>query len=674
MKKRNKKKIGLIIGIISVLLIFISVSLLFLFQEDKKTSLTILEKRWIEDNKNKIIDMGITYDIPIYTLTEESIVFNFLNDLEKNTGLEFNKVPYELSKSIEQEYYFSNVNTLPETPYILLDSTNYVLLTKQAQEGSNEYTKVGVLNQDKEEASYYLSDMELKEYDSYSSMKSEYENGLIQAMLLPYSTYLKSILELKDTVISKKITEMKQYYILNLGKDNKKLNSIIKKYYEKWKSANKTKQYNELLISLYYTSKEINKQQINQLNSKNYTYGYVENLPYEGYIDNEMHGIVGKYLNDFSNITDVDFEFKSFKSVEDLKEAIEKNKVDISFGYYNVDNEKVNKTQDIGNTNYVVLTYMDSDLIVNSPKSLKNKEVSIIKDTSLRDYLIDNSKATLKEYNTLKSLLEAKSKDAIIVLDEKTYEYYSDTLLDGYKVAYRSTLPSQYRFYISNTEDNKLFEKLFDYYLSFTDDNSKIEGYNSLLTEKNLMKNSERKYFGYVLILMVTLIVIIGKILRTGRINKQNKREEKIRYVDMLTSLKNRNYLNSHMSEWNENTVYPQAVIVIDLNNIKYINDNYGYEEGDNVIGMAANILINTQLENTDIIRTDGNEFLIYMVGYDDKKVITYMRKLYKELQQLPHEFGAALGYSMIEDDIKTIDDAINEATLDMRKNKETLE
>ena len=142
----------------------------------------------------------------------------------------------------------------------------------------------------------------------------------------------------------------------------------------------------------------------------------------------------------------------------------------------------------------------------------------------------------------------------------------------------------------------------------------------------------------------------------------------------MLTSLKNRNYLNTHMNEWNDNKVYPQAIVVIDLNNIKYINDNYGYEEGDSVIGMASNILINTQLENTDIIRTDGNEFLVYMVGYDDKKVIAYIRKLYKELQQLPHEFGAALGYSMIEDDIKTIDDAINEATLDMRKNKRNLE
>ena len=47
------------------------------------------------------------------------------------------------------------------------------------------------------------------------------------------------------------------------------------------------------------------------------------------------------------------------------------------------------------------------------------------------------------------------------------------------------------------------------------------------------------------------------------------------------------------------------------------------------------------------------------------------MRKLYKELNDLPYGFGASLGYSMIEDDIKTIDDAINEAVLEIRTNRE---
>ena len=149
--------------------------------------------------------------------------------------------------------------------------------------------------------------------------------------------------------------------------------------------------------------------------------------------------------------------------------------------------------------------------------------------------------------------------------------------------------------------------------------------------------------------------------------------ENKIKYIDMLTSLKNRNYLNSAIEKWDESEIYPQTIMIVDLNNIAYINDNYGHEEGDNVIKQAANILITTQVENSEIMRTNGNEFLIYMVNYDEKQVITYIRKLTKEFKELSHGFGAAIGYSMITDGLKTIDDAINEATLDMKSNKEEI-
>lgn len=141
----------------------------------------------------------------------------------------------------------------------------------------------------------------------------------------------------------------------------------------------------------------------------------------------------------------------------------------------------------------------------------------------------------------------------------------------------------------------------------------------------------------------------------------------------MLTSLKNRNYLNDSIEIWDESEIYPQTIIIVDLNNVAYINDNYGHQEGDNVIKEAANILITGQMENSDIIRTNGNEFLIYLVEYDEKQIVSYIRKLNKDFKELTYGFGAAIGYSMINDAIKTIDDAINEATLDMRNNKEEL-
>lgn len=676
MKKKNKTKIGLVIGIGVFVIIAVSTVLFILFGEDKKTSLTILEKRWIEDNKNKIIDLGITYDVPMYTLSGEGVIFDFISDLEKNTGLEFYKIPYELSTEIKHEYYFANVEELPDSDYILIDSTPYVVISKISNNTLNySDKKYGVLKGKIDSVKYYLNDsIDVKEYTSASTMVSDYNKGDIDYIVLPYETYLQSILELKESHIVEYINDMQQYYILMLSKNNKKLNSIIKKYYEKWSKSNKDKLYNKLLLDLYYKSKGVDQQKANSLNAKSYVYGYVENLPYEGIINNKLYGISGEYLSKFANITGVEFEYVSYKSVKDLKEALNNKKIDVAFGYYDFNSKNVNNTISIGSTNLVVVAHNDNDLIVKNLKSLKGKEVSIIKDTGIRNYILEKTQATLKEFNTLKNLLESRGKNSIIIVDEKTYDYYRNTVLSDYQIVYRENIDVNYSFQVSKKDENELFLDLFNYFLSFTDNNYQKRGYTTLVREKSLYKNSEKKYLIYALLLIVVLLVVILKILKIGKKNKQNKREEKIRYIDMLTSLKNRNYLNTHMNEWNENKVYPQAIVIIDLNNIKYINDNYGYEEGDNVIGMASNILINTQLENTDIIRTDGNEFLVYMVGYDDKKVIAYIRKLYKELQQLPHEFGAALGYSMIEDDIKSIDDAINEATLDMRENKQNLE
>ena len=49
------------------------------------------------------------------------------------------------------------------------------------------------------------------------------------------------------------------------------------------------------------------------------------------------------------------------------------------------------------------------------------------------------------------------------------------------------------------------------------------------------------------------------------------------------------------------------------------------------------------------------------------------MNRLSKEFKKLPYNYGASLGYSMITSEIKTIDDAVNEETLDMKNNKEEL-
>ena len=63
---------------------------------------------------------------------------------------------------------------------------------------------------------------------------------------------------------------------------------------------------------------------------------------------------------------------------------------------------------------------------------------------------------------------------------------------------------------------------------------------------------------------------------------------------------------------------------------------------------------------------------MIYMVGYDEDHVVLYMRKLYKLMKELPHELGATLGYSMILNDVKLVEDAINDAVVDIKNSKDS--
>ena len=59
------------------------------------------------------------------------------------------------------------------------------------------------------------------------------------------------------------------------------------------------------------------------------------------------------------------------------------------------------------------------------------------------------------------------------------------------------------------------------------------------------------------------------------------------------------------------------------------------------------------------------------MVGYDERNITSYIRRLYKEFQNMPYEYNATIGYSMITDDLKSIEDAINEAVDDMKNKKQ---
>ena len=674
-----KKRLFIIVPIIIAIIAFVGVYR-FYNKEDRTTTLTVTEKQWVENNKEKVIDFEIINNYPLYGLNGSGVFFDFIEDFEENIGLEFNKIPYMKESTPTTDSYrirILNDSEKLSDKDLLIFTDSYVAVGKTYQRIN--YVKdmknltFGVFKNDSEDIAYYLksaSNVSFKTYENIDDLFKALDNNEVNMVIIPNIMYLDKTIK-DEYTINYYFTEINKNIVLTLG-DNNKLNTIVKKYYTKWKQTKYVNEYNEAYLNYYLEQKNVSAKEKAKLISKVYTYGYVENSPYEVKSSGKVKGIAGEYINRITRLTNIEFKYKKFKTKKELKQAIKDGKIDIYFDYYNYTDDKYLATLSTFIEEYVILGKKDESYIVNSLESLKDKEVTMLKDDSLYNYFTNNSKADIKTVDNIKKI--TKNSDNLIVVDRELYNNYYDSIFKKYNVLYMDTMMNDYKFMVKS--DNKDFYNLFNYIINtnsyYNYRNSGIESLRASILEDATF---EIVYTTVLIIIFVPLLIMVIIYLRIKYKNRKRKvtKIDRHKYMDMLTSLKNRNYLNDKMAEWEECKVYPQAVVMVDLNNVKYINDNYGHEAGDELIVKAASILVNTQLENSEIIRTDGNEFLIYLVGYSEKQVDTYTKKLTKEMKSLPHDFGAGVGYSIIKDDIKTLDDAINEATLDMISSKEEL-
>lgn len=675
--KINKKFI-IIIPIVIALIVFIF--LYAYFNSEDSNSLNVMEKRWLESNSEKVIDFELINNYPVYG-ENSGVFYSFIDSLENATKLEFNIIPYlKENKPKNKGYRFrilKNDDELSDKD-LFLNEDAYVMVSLDNKKINyiNDLKNItlGVFTDDVGEASYYLktgTNITYKTYDDIDNMFDALDKKQINMVLIPNIMYLEKTVTNDKYYINYVMTEMKNDLVLTLSDSNEKLNSIVEKYFNNWKNKNYVQDYNENYLDYYVNANKINDKQKSDLLSKTYTYGYVNNYPYEGTIDKKLVGISGEYISRIQRLTDIDFNFKKYKSLDDLKKAIEDEEIDMYFGYFDYENKDYVPTLSPFIEEYVVLGRSKDGYIINSFEALKGKQIALIGDTTLYSYFKDNSKANINEYKDVDQLIK-KGKDQIIVIDKEVYNIYRNNKFKDYEVLYSDSMSNEYTFMIKDGNDN--FYKLFNYIIN---SNSyykyRNNGINSM--HVSILDRTTFEQLYLIVLALIFLPIIIGVILyfylKRKKTVKEIKKEERRKYTDMLTSLKNRNYLNLNINTWSNSKKYPQSIVIIDLNNVNYVNDNYGHEAGDELIVKAASMLLNTQLENSEIIRTDGNEFLIYLVGYSEQQVSTYTKKLAKELKTLPYGFGAALGYSMIIDDIKTIDDAINEATLEMRTDKE---
>ena len=631
MKKNNKKTIIIVGAILGALTI---VGLIFwAFNLKNSNSLTLEENKWIDSNKQNVIDIAIMNDIPILSSNGEGLVYNYLDYVTEKHSLKFNVIPNKLDNVVDYQYNMDLVFSLTENDIVLLED-NLVLVTpdNKVYTDLSDITNLtlGVATVDKEIVSNYLinNNIIFTEYTTYAELKQSMlpianadgtTSTVVNGIIIPKTIYTQEIVQ-NSYEISYHFHDLNKYFVLKTT-GQKELNSILNKSFNAWKEDQYTTSYNSNLLNGYYNYKNITDTEQKKLHSKSYSYGFIDDGIFNTLDNDKIRGLNELILKDFNKFSNLSISYIKYNSISKLLKEFNSKKIDFIMNIVDETSytNEVYTTTGLYNKELAIISGVGNSDIIDGINSLKNKEVLTIKDSYLEKYLTDNG-IKVKLYNNLTDLSIDFSSNDIAIIDLENYNYYKTSSFKDSKINYILNTNDKYKYIINGTEENAMFKDIFNFYLSYNSTKKLVNtNYDDIAYE-----NSNLIYILIFTIVVLCIYLVVDfsnhmkVMLKKIRENKKVhlSKEDKMKYIDQLTSLKNRAYLNSRIESWDESEVYPQSIIIIDLNNVSYINDNYGREEGDKVITEAANILIQHQMQNSEIIRTDGNEFLIYMVGY----------------------------------------------------------
>lgn len=131
----------------------------------------------------------------------------------------------------------------------------------------------------------------------------------------------------------------------------------------------------------------------------------------------------------------------------------------------------------------------------------------------------------------------------------------------------------------------------------------------------------------------------------TSRINDVNTEVYKAEH-DKLSGCYNRVHLDRLKANYQDNNF---AVIFIDVNNLKRMNDEFGHDAGDALIKKAARSL-DFWTTYGDVYRMGGDEFMIVTTGISEDLMLEYIERWYSSVGQLNREsdpFKCVLSYGI---------------------------
>ena len=411
-------------------------------------------------------------------------------------------------------------------------------------------------------------------------------------------------------------------------------------------------------------------------------------MPFEK-IENGQHiGMAADYFNIIKEKTNLDIELIKTTSWSESLDFTKQRKCDIlSFLMTTPERKKyLDFTTAYFKAPIVMATKSDVPFI-NDFNSLKGKKLGLPKGYAFIEVLrVDYPDLTIVEVDNIDDGLKK-------VVQGEIYGYIGTLATIGYSFQKKFTgelkisgkFDGTWDFSVGVRNDDPILLNIFQKAVNSIDKESEQKILNKWLSI-NYVKETDYSLLlktigGFVLILSIILFFYF----------KQMRLKEQLQLLsitDSMTKLFNRRYFENtaeHYFESVKRNKTDLSLIMIDVDNFKQVNDNYGHKIGDLVLIELANILLNQSRKSDIVCRFGGEEFIILLpqtnlegADFMAEKIRKYIEKSTLTLDNSKQlKFTISLGVSQvnilvdknIEDCIKRSDDALYEAK-DLGKNR----
>jgi diguanylate cyclase (GGDEF)-like protein/PAS domain S-box-containing protein len=169
-------------------------------------------------------------------------------------------------------------------------------------------------------------------------------------------------------------------------------------------------------------------------------------------------------------------------------------------------------------------------------------------------------------------------------------------------------------------------------------------------------------------------------------ITEKKEYEQKLIHLanyDVLTSLPNRNLLQEHIKgsiEQIEASNGELALLFIDLDKFKHINDSMGHSAGDNILQEVASRFLNVISPGQTLARWGGDEFVVLLPGVDalhakkmGQTIIDTLVRTFT-IDSASYHISASIGIALFPHDSRSVDGLLRCADTAMYKAKKEAE